>query len=56
MNDYRLSRDAARDLDGIWEFIAGEYLDNIDTADRFIRYNQPRATGSEPHPQRLLAM
>ena len=36
MNDYRLSRDAALDLDGIWEFIAGEYLDNIDTADRFI--------------------
>lgn len=36
MNDYRLSRDAARDLDGIWEFIAGEHLDNIDTADRFI--------------------
>lgn len=36
MNGYRLSRDASRDLDGIWEFIAGEYLDNIDTADRFI--------------------
>ena len=36
MNGYRLSLDAAQDLDDIWEFIAGEYLDNIDTADRFI--------------------
>ena len=36
MNGYRLSLDAAQDLDDIWEFIAGEYLDYIDTADGFI--------------------
>lgn len=36
MNGYRLSLDAAQDLDDIWEFIAGQYLDNIDPADGFI--------------------
>ena len=36
MNSYRLSADAEQDLGDIWAFIAGDNLDNIDTADRII--------------------
>ena len=36
MSAYTLLPRAERDLQDIWEFIAGDYYANIDTADQFI--------------------